>query len=71
MHGSVSSGLQPTTPPSPAPSGPKPRLSRSARRGVWLLFLGVACCFLYFPYGLLPGLFLIMAGGVAFFTERK
>jgi hypothetical protein len=68
-------GCMRSAPPSKAPNPPaspgrRPRTSKASRIGVGLLGLGIVCCFLYFPVGLVAGLFLIMAGGVTFFTER-
>lgn len=58
-------------PPDPAPpAGPKPEPARAVRNGVLLLVLGLVCCFVYFPVGLIGGLFLIMLGGVKIFSRR-
>lgn len=67
MPACMSSG-PPARPPDPVvPNDQRPK--RRKITGLLVLTLGLVCCFLYFPFGLVVGLLFIMAGGVRIFTD--
>lgn len=70
MHGCMSSGPHPLPPEPAPPAGKGPDKAKISRKGLAALIFGLICCFLYFPYGLVIGLFFIMGGGAAVLADR-
>lgn len=59
-----------TLPPASQPTATKTKKSAFVGKGAFVQLLGIVCCFLFFPFGLIAGVLLLIAGSKMSFIYR-